>query len=163
MRTLIAGVGYQNLRDLSVGSNLVAELQQLEWPEETDVEDWSFTPIFKIQGLREQRGHYDRLVFITAVERGREPATVRCYRWPGSLPGDEEIQVRVGQALGGVISLDNLLIIAQRFDALPEEVFVVEIEPVDTGWGPGFSPEVEDMLGSVITSVQRLAWGDGDG
>ncbi len=157
---MIAGVGYTNLRDLSVGPVLVPRLREMEWPSDVDVDDWSFGPIAVVQRLEDRPGHYDRIVLVSAVGRGREPGGVYCYRWRGDLPDAAQIQERVAEAVTGIISLDNLLIVAEHFGALPEDVVVVEVEPEDTDWGPGFSPRVEGSLEKVVDAVRRLAAGD---
>src|SRR6266545_1254041 len=42
---LIAGVGYRNLRDLSVGPVLMDRLGQVAWPYGVEVEDLSYGPV----------------------------------------------------------------------------------------------------------------------
>ena len=69
------------------------------------------------------------------------------------LPPRAEIQERVAEAVTGVISLDNLLIVCGAFGGLPDDVRVVEVEPVDEGWGEGFSPEVERRLPEIVETV----------
>jgi hypothetical protein len=54
-------------------------------------------------------GHYDRIVLVSAVERGDAPGTVRCYQWGSSLKNEDKIQRRPGQAIDGAVNLDNLL------------------------------------------------------
>jgi hydrogenase maturation protease len=157
MNIMIAGVGYTNLRDLSLGPVLVPRLQQLEWPPGVDVDDWSFGPIAVVQRLEDRPGYYDRIVLVSAVSRGREPGGIFCYRWRGELPGDDQIQERVGEAVTGIISLDNLLIIAERFGAFPKDVLVVEVEPEDSDWGPGFSSRVQAAQERVIDCVRQVA------
>ena len=159
MPVLIAGVGYHNLRDLSVGPVLVPVLRRLNWPEGVEIEDLHFGPIHVVQWLEERPGHFDRMVFVAAVERGREPGRVYRYRWNGILPDADEIQQRVCEVVTGVISLDNLLIIGQYFGVLPLDVSVVEVESEDTGWGEGFTPRVEAALDEVIETVRRVAMG----
>ncbi|HEV2072140.1 MAG TPA: hydrogenase maturation protease [Thermomicrobiales bacterium] len=154
---LIAGVGYPFLRDLSIGPVLVEGLRQLEWPAGIEVDDWSFNPIAIVQRMEERSEPYDRIVFLSGVERGREPGRVYRYRWQGELPDAEEIQERIGEAVMGVISLDNLLVVCQHFKVLPPDVIVVEIEPEDTGWGAGFSLRIEAALSEVIRSIQLAA------
>jgi len=161
MHVLIAGVGYQFLRDLSVGPVLVPQLQQLTWPEGVEVDDWSFGPIAVVQRLQDRPGYYDRIVFLSATQRGRPPGTVTCTRWTGDLPDADEIQQRVGEAVTGVINVENTLIITTYFGVLPPEVFVVEVEPQDTGWGADFTPCVQAALPAVIGTVRRVAL-DGD-
>ncbi len=163
MRVLIAGVGYPFLRDLSVGPVLVPELRRLEWPAGVEIDDWSIGPIAIVQRLEERPDCYDRIVFVAAVQRGREPGRVSCYRWRGELPDAEEIQQRVGEAVMGVISLDNLLIIGQHFRVFPPDVVVVEVEPEETGWGDGFSPRIEAALGETVAAVRRAALDGTDG
>lgn len=157
MQVLIAGVGYPFLRDLSIGPVLVPELQRQDWPPGVEVDDWSIGPIHIVQRLEVRPHPYDRIVLFAAVERGREPGQVSWYRWSGELPDAEEIQQRVGEAVMGVISLDNLLIVGQHFGAFPSDVVVVEIEPEDTGWGAGFTPRIEGALGETVATVRRAA------
>ena len=154
---MVAGVGYPNLRDMSVGPVLVPVLKELEWPPGIEVDDWSFGPIAVVQRLEDRPGYYDRIVLFSAVSRGREAGSVYCYRWLGELPDDEKVQERVAEAVTGVISLDNLLIIAERFGVLPRDVVVLEVEPEDTNWGPGFSARVEAAVERVIDSVRQVA------
>ncbi|MDP9355636.1 MAG: hydrogenase maturation protease [Chloroflexota bacterium] len=163
MRILIAGVGYPFLRDLSVGPVLVPELQRLEWPPGIEIEDWSIGPIALVQRLEERPSWYDRIVLFAAVERGRDPGQVSCYRWPGDLPDPEEIQQRVGEAVMGVISLDNLLVIGEHFGVFPADVVVVEVEPEETGWGAGFTPLIQAALGDTVAAVRQAALDGYDG
>jgi hydrogenase maturation protease len=157
MRTLIAGVGYSNLSDLSVGPIIAAQLPQESWPPNVDVEDLSYGPIAVVHRFREARPPYRRLVLIGSVDRGGKQAAVRCYRWPGLLPPAEEVQARVAEAVTGVIDLDNLLIVAQQFGALPEEVLVVEVQPVVTDFGLALSPSVAALLPEVRRLARALA------
>ena len=121
MRTLIAGVGYSNLSDLSAGPLVAAWLQRERWPAHVEVDDLSYGPIAVVHRFAEAAPSYRRLVLIGAADRGRKAARVRCYRWEGVLPPAEEVQARVAEAVTGVIDLDNLLVVAQQFGALPEE------------------------------------------
>lgn len=156
-RVLVAGVGYQFMRDLSIGPVLVPELQRMDWPPGFEVDDWSIGPIHIVQRVEVRPHPYDRIVLFAAVARGREPGRVSSYRWLGILPDPEEIQQRVGEAVMGVIHLDNLLIVGQQFGALPADVLVVEVEPEDVGWGAGFSPRIEAVRGETVATVRRLA------
>ncbi len=163
MAVLIGGVGYQNMRDLSVGPDVVPALSSLDWTVETEIVHLHFGPVHVVQWLEERPGHFERMVFVASVARGRQPGGVYCYRWPGNLPGAEEIQQRIGEAVMGVIDLDNLLIVTQHFGVLAADVIVVEVEPEDTGWGVGRSPRIEAVLGEVIGTVQRVATEGFDG
>ena len=151
MRVLIGGVGYRHLRDDSLGPWVADELGGRAG-DGIEVEDLSYHPVGLSQNLQD-RPPYDRLVLVGAVRRGRDPGTVQAYRWSGTLPGAEEIQARVAEAVTGVISLDNLLVVCGALGGLPDDVRVVEVEPAVEGWGEGFSEAVERRLPEVLEAV----------
>src|SRR5262245_57895386 len=157
MRTLIAGVGYSNLSDLSAGPLVAARLRRERWPAHVEVDDLSYGPIAVVHRFAEASPPFRRLVLVGAADRGGKAATVRCYRWEGVLPPPEEVQARVAEAVTGVIDLDNLLVVAQQFAALPEEVFVVEVQPVVTDFGLEPGPEVAALLPDVCCLARRVA------
>jgi hydrogenase maturation protease len=160
VRTLIAGVGYSNLRDGSVGPTLIAELAREPWPSHVTVEDLSYGPIAVMQRLQDANPPFERLVLVSAVRRGRPAGAVAVIPWNRALPDAAEVQARVAEAVTGVISLDNLLIVAGFFDALPGDVVVIEMEPEDEGWGEGFSPAIQAAWPALGLAVRRAAWGD---
>ena len=154
-KTLIAGVGYQHLRDLSFGSVLVERLQAMEWPEEVCVEDFGWGPISILHWFEESPGRkFERAIFAGAVERGREPGGLYTYAWLSGKPDPEVVQERISEALTGVISLENLLIIAQHFDALPSDTVVVELEPVEREWGSELSQIGQQRLEETVAWIQ---------
>ena len=159
MRVIVAGVGYRNLRDHSVGVAVVDRLEARPWPADVVVEDLSYNPIAVVQRLQDEPPdrRFERAVVVAAVERGRAPGTVTAYRWDGGLPGDEEIQRAVTEAVTGVIALDNTLIVTQHFAALPDEVVVVEVEPAVHEFGEAFSDAVAGVVDPVCELVARLA------
>ena len=117
-----------------------------------EVEDVSYHPVGLSQNLQD-RPPYDRVVFVAAVARGRDPGTVSAYRWDGSLPDNEQIQARVSEAVTGVISLDNTLIVCGALGGLPDDVRVVEVEPASEQWGEELSPEIEERLPEIVETV----------
>jgi hydrogenase maturation protease len=151
MRVLVGGVGYRFLRDGSVGPWLTDRLAE-QGSNGIEVEDLSYHPVGLSQNLQE-RPPYDRVVLVAAVRRGRAPGTVEAYRWDGELPDRDAIQERVSEAVTGVISLDNLLIVCGALGGFPDDVRVVEVEPADEGWGEGFSDAVAARLGDVEEAV----------
>src|SRR5262245_1980637 len=151
MRVLVGGVGYPNLRDGSLGPNLAVRLAERAG-NGVEVEDLSYGPVAISHNLRD-RPPYDRLVLFGAIRRGRAPGTIERYRWSDSRPGAEEIQGRVREAVTGVISLDNVLIVCAELGGLPRDVRVVEVEPADEGWGESFSPVIEARLGEIEEAV----------
>jgi len=156
-RVLVGGVGYRYLRDGSVGPWVADELsarigQGGDDGAQVEVEDLSYHPVGLHQNLSE-RPPYDRLVLVGAVRRGRPPGAVETYRWSGELPDVDELQARVSEAVTGVISLENTLLVVGRLGGLPDDVRVVEVEPADDGWGEGFSAEVARRLPDVLEAV----------
>ena len=162
-RVLIGGVGYTNLRDLSVGPVIVPELQQLDWPAGVEIDDLSLGgPIAAVHRFREAP-LYDRVVLFGAVARGRQPGQIYRYRWDRSLPDRDEIQMRVAEAVTGVISLDNLLIVGGYFGIWPPDVVVVEVEPYNEDWGPEFSEPMRAAISPLIEAIQEAALASSDG
>jgi hydrogenase maturation protease len=151
MRVLVGGVGYRYLRDESVGPYMADRLAAGA-RDGVEVEDVSYHSVGLFQNLQE-RAPYDRVVFVAAVRRGREPGTVEAYRWDGVLPSPAEIQGYVGEAAVGMISLDGHLIVCGAFGGLPDDVRVVEVEPGEEGWGDGFSPTIEARLDQIEEAV----------
>ena len=151
MRVLVGGVGYRFLRDESVGPYM-ADLLARRPPDGVEVEDLGYHSVGLAQNLQE-RPPYDRVVFVAAVRRGREPGTLETYRWSGVLPSAAEIQGYVGEAAVGMISLDGHLIVCGALGALPDDVRVVEVEPGEEGWGDGFSPQIEALLDTIEEAV----------
>ncbi len=144
MRAIIAGIGYRNLRDHSVGPLLVDRLAGRDWPPGVAVEDLSYGPIAVVQRFQDDPpGHrFDRAVVVSAVHRDRLPGSLSVYRWDGLLPSDEGVQRAVVDAVTGVIYLDNTLVVTRHFGVLPEDVIVMEVEPILHEFGDGFSAEV---------------------
>ncbi len=157
MNVLVSGIGYSNLSDLSFGRVLLPELAAMRWPAHVHVEDLNYGPIMIYQWLEESPIKFDKAIFVTAARRGREPGALEVYRWDGKLPGVMEIQARIEEAVTGVISLDNLLIVCQHFGVLPKEVVVVEIEPQKEEWGLEFSPIVAARCGEAIEIIRDEA------
>lgn len=146
-RVLVAGVGYRNLRDLSLGP-LVIERFGASAPG-VDLEDLSYGPI-DVLFLLQRRPAYAAAVFVAAVHRGRTPGTVARTTWRPQPMTTEALQERVAEAVTGVISIDNLLAICAHFKALPDDVVLIEIEPADEEWGEELSLAGRRALDAAI-------------
>jgi hydrogenase maturation protease len=154
---LIAGVGYSNLGDMSFGRVLISDLAKMRWPDHVHVEDLSYGPIMIYHWLESSPIKYDKAIFISAAKRGRAPGTLEVYSWQHPRLEATEIQARIEEAVTGIISLDNLLIICRHFDVLPKDIVVVEIEPQDDDWGLEFSPVVAARVGDAIEIIRQEA------
>jgi len=154
---LVSGIGYSNMSDLSFGRVLLGELEKMNWSENVHVEDLNFGPIMIYQWLEESPVKFDKAILVSAAKRGREPGTLEVYPWIDPQPSADEIQASIGEAVTGVISLENLLIVCQHFGVFPEDVTIVEIEPLKEDWGLEFSPVVAAKVGEAIELVKREA------
>jgi hydrogenase maturation protease len=157
MRTLIAGVGYSNLSDSSIGPMAVAELKKQSWPPHIKIDDLSYGPISVLHNFAATDPPYERLVLVTAADFGAQPPAMRWDRWPAVLPKPEEVQERVVEAASGVIDWKNLLVVLQQFEKLPPEVFVVAVQPVKTDFGMELSPEMVKLMPEILRAARKLA------
>jgi Ni,Fe-hydrogenase maturation factor len=134
-------------------------MKKMAWPGEIEIYDLHFGPIHVVQWLEEKPGYFRRVVLLSAANRGRERGALYAYRWDGALPEPEEIHERVCEAVTGIISVDNLLIIGSYFGVWPEEVAVVEVEPCEEEFGDELSTPVSAALPGIIEMVRELALG----
>ncbi len=156
-RVLIGGVGYRWMSDASFGVIASDALAKLDWPPGIKVDDLGYGALLVAQDLSMADPPYDRLILLAAVNRGRPTGQIYRNTWSGELPSEEEIQERVREAGAGVVDLDHLLIVSQQFQALPPEVVIIEVEPVDRSPGTELSADLEGLLPQVIELVHQEA------
>lgn len=156
-RVLIGTVGYHCLRDYSVGPMLLPRLQATTWPSRVQVEELNWGPIAVVQRFEAEETPFNRVVLLTAREQGRPPGTLTVRRWRGGLPDKERIQARVAEAVTGVISADNLLIIGEHFGIWPGETFMIDVEPGPEEAGETLTPAVENAVPDILDAVRHLA------
>jgi hydrogenase maturation protease len=152
---LVGGVGYSLLRDMSFGPLLVERLRGETWPDQVEIQDLSYGPVAVVQWLQDEPGRFQRAIMIGAVERGREPGALTRYEWETPRLSAGEIQDRVSEGVTGVIGLENLLIIADYFGALPARTSVIELEPVDLEWGTDPSDLVAGRVSELARELRR--------
>jgi len=158
--TLIGGVGYHYLRDFSAGVVAWEELAAEPWPDRVEVEDLGYNPVAVAHRLQGADPPVERLVVVAAARRGRTSGTVTPYRWDGTLPGAEELQARVVEAVTGVVDLDNLILVLGALDAAPSETIVVEIEPEVEASGEELTPGVRRAVEEAKRLVRGLVAGE---
>jgi hydrogenase maturation protease len=160
--TLVGAIGYRFLRDHSASMVALDRLFAEDWPDGVIVEDLSYGPIALVPRLEE--GGFGRAILLAAVSRtGRAAGSVTAYRWDGVLPGADDIQAAVTEAVTGVISLDNALVITRHFRALPDDTIVVEIEPETEAFGEELTPRVAEAVAVACRLVRALVAGVRDG
>ena len=149
---LVAALGHAWLRDQAFGLKVLEQLRARELPSDVELADWTFGTFTAFQKLAARP--YRRAIFVSGTSRdGRAPGTLARWTPTATLPPEEEIHGRIGDCVMGAVSVDNLLIIARRYEALPRDVVLVEAEPVDDTWGDTLSPAVADILGPAVDAV----------
>lgn len=159
-RVLVGTIGYHNLRDFSIGPKLLPALRDLDWPPGVEVDELNWGPIAIVQHFEALATPFERVVILAASRYDRPVGTITLCRWRGGLPSTEAIQDRVAEAVTGVISLENLLIVGEYFRIWPEELLIVDVEPGSEEAGDSLTPAVEAAIPEVITQVQQAALRD---
>ncbi len=128
-RVVIGIVGYyQFIRGYPLGPELMARLKAEPWPDGVEIRELNWGPIAIVQDFQASGVTYDRVVLIGAVDRGLTHGTVSVRRWAGGALEPLAVQRHVFEAVTGVISLDNLLVIGAQFGVWPDQLFTVEVQ-----------------------------------
>jgi len=154
-KVFVGGVGNPLLGDLDFGPQFVRRYLDAEWPDEVLLHDSAESAHRVLHQL--QSVEPDRVIFVAGYPRGDPPGTIRRY----SLDTDTEdidlelLAASLGEAAGGVIDLDCTLMVARYYKGLPPDTVCIEVEAVDEGFGPAFSPSVEASFEPVLQIVQE--------
>ena len=160
-KVFIGTVGYHNLCNHSIGSAMLPQLQKMNWAAGVDVDELNWGPIAIIQKFQAIPFRYDCIILLSAIERSdRKIGDITVYKWMGKLPDDEMIQRCVGDAVTGVISVENLLIIGEHFKIWPTDTFFVDVEPGPEQAGEEFTEEVQQAIPDLILTLQQLSLSD---
>jgi hydrogenase maturation protease len=154
-RVLVGGVGYRWFGDGSFALLVSDALARLDWPPGIDVLDLGYGALHVAMDLADADPPYERVVLIAVTERGR--ARGRLYRLacdPGA-PSAQDVQDRMYEAGAGVIDLDHLLVLGRHFDALPDDVVAIELEPHPGTTGDRLSPAAQALLPQAVELVRR--------
>lgn len=154
---LVSGIGYTNMSDMSFGRVLFEKMAEMDWPDNVHVEDLNFGPVMIYQWFEESPLKYDKLILVGAAKRGREPGALEVYPWNKPLPDAARVQSCIEEAITGVISLENLLVVCKHFNVLPVDVTIVEIEPLKEDWGLQLSPPVAARISEAVEIVRNEA------
>jgi hypothetical protein len=144
MRTTIGIVGYYGfVRGYPLGPELMERLRALCWADDVDIREMNWGPVAIVQDFQASADKPDRVVLVGALDRGLAPGTVSCRRWAGGELDAAAVQRRMFEAVTGVISLDNLLVIGAHFGIWPAETFSVELQWPESGLGDLVLGEIE--------------------
>lgn len=161
---LVCGVGNPLLSDLAVGPVLAYHVARLAIPG-VAVADASHTPIATFQTL--EAGEYDTVIVVGGEKRGegafadgtpsRDPGAIHEFGPDDyDVRADEELVKRVGESAMGSNTVEDVLVIADAFDALPVATRAVTVEVGYDSWGMNvdeFTDPVETALADVFDRV----------
>ncbi|MEO7244540.1 MAG: hypothetical protein ABIX12_05265, partial [Rubrivivax sp.] len=105
--------------------------------------EMNWGPVAIVQDFQASAGKPDRVVLVGALDRGLAAGTVSCRRWAGGQLDAAAVQRRMFEAVTGVISLDNLLVIGAHFGIWPAETLSVELQWPESGLGDLVLGEIE--------------------
>lgn len=145
---LIGGVGELFQGDLDLGRVAVERLQGEGLGEHVLVEDFHYGAVAVAQRIQELKPSH--LVLIGGIVRGRAPASVTRARVDGSAFDPADMQLAVGDAVTGYVSIDLVVEVAAGLGVLPERTVTIEVEPVSVELCDQLSPEVTDVLDQVV-------------
>lgn len=157
-RTLVGTIGYQLLRNHSVGPILLPDIKMLPWPTNVVVEEMNWGPIAIVQYFQTLPIPFERVIFLVAIERkGRKIGDMDIFHWKGGLPSETQIQACIGDAATGVISVENLLVIGEYFKIWPKDVYLLDIEPGPEKAGEHLSKKIMQKVPKILKTLQILA------
>lgn len=153
-RVLVGGLGIPGLRDLDFGRQVVGYLQALDWPEEVVIEDLSCSAHLALHRLQELRPA--KVVLMASAARGADqPGTLRRYRLDLTPPAPDDVHQGLVETLGGMPDLDHTLAVVRHWGGFPADTVVIEVEPSDCSFGPGFSEELGECMEPILAMVRE--------
>jgi len=159
---LVGGVAELYQGDLDLGRIFVSRLRSEELGPEVLIEELSYGAVAVAQRLDGLRP--DGLLLVAAHPRGRPPGTVERRELRPLKLTPEELQLAVGDAVTGYVTVDLLIEVATALDALPRFTVVIEVEPASVEPSEELTPEacagLERILKLVpeeVAALRRLA------
>ena len=151
-RALVGGFGRPGMRDLDFGRQVVSYLETLDWPDDMVVEDLSYSAPLVLHRLQELKPA--KVVLLGAAARGDQPGTLRRYQLDLTPPSPEEVRRCLEDSVGGVVDIDHTLAVARHWGGFPADTVVIEVEPADCSFGPGFSEELAESFDQMTEMVR---------
>ena len=152
-RALVGGFGRPGMRDLDIGRPLVRYLESLTWGAGVVVEDLCYAAPLVLHRLQELEPA--KVVLVGAALRGGAPGALRRYPLRGGPPRAEQVQRSLEESVQGVVDIDHTLAIARHYGALPPETVIIEVEPADCSFGPGFSETLAASFDAIVALVRE--------
>ena len=149
-RVVVGIVGYSPvLERYPLGPGLMRALESGPWQDcEAVIENMTWGPVHLVQRFQEEGFPGDRLVLVGAAAEVPVPGRITCTRWHGGKLDEAAMQERMYEAVTGIVSLENTLIIGDHFGVWPGEVFTVEIDMPESTFGSLVMSEADPAGGA---------------
>lgn len=161
MRVIVGIVGYYGfVRGYPLGPELMERLQSLPWPRDAEIREMNWGPVAIVQDFQDSADKPERVVLVGALDRGLAEGSVSCRRWAGGTLDAAAVQRRMFEAVTGIISLDNLLVIGAYFGIWPVDTYTVELQWPASGLGDLVLQEAARSPGAVVGEAPLDAQGE---
>jgi hydrogenase maturation protease len=141
VRTLILGIGNLLLCDEGVGVHVARALQREDLPSNVVTLEVGTAFLDALPEIEKA----DRIIIVDAMQADHAPGTI--YR----VPFEDCVKPECIASLHG-FDLSRVIYLAGR--ETPPEAVVIGVEPSRIDWGTELSPEIQDMVPTVIEAVK---------
>jgi hydrogenase maturation protease len=147
--TLVIGIGNPLRGDDGIGSRALEILAQEDLPEGVELVELGTPGWGLVTNLQDRQ----RVIIIDAVRMGQKPGAWRRFspQEVRFITQDETLSLHEP-------GLAESLELAQALDWLPDEIIIYGIEPANTEFGSGLSPEVENSIPTLIKNILGDLW-----
>lgn len=150
---LVAGVAELYQGDLDLGRLAVTRLAGEDLGDGVLVEELSYGGVAVAQRLQDLRPEV--LILIAAQPRGRPPGTIERREVGPVQLSPEELQLAVGDAVTGYVTIDLLVEVATALGALPARTIAIEVEPASVQPSDELTAEARAGLDEALELVRR--------
>lgn len=123
------------MRSYPFGPVFMERLCASPMPDDVAIQELNWGPVAIVQDFQSAPNRPERVVLVSAVDRGLPLGTVSSRRWIGGKIGAQAMQERMFEGVTGVVHVDNLLAIGQQFEIWPDDVLVIEVQLASTNIG----------------------------
>ena len=141
MKTLVLGIGNLLLCDEGVGVHVARALKRELLPENVVTLEVGTAFLDALPEIEQA----DRIIIVDAMQAEHAPGTI--YR----VPFADCVKPECLASLHG-FDLSRVIFMAGR-ESIPETV-VIGVEPARIDWGTDLSPEIQEMVPSVIDAIK---------
>jgi len=149
---LVGGVAELYQGDLDLGRLAVEALAGEELGSGILVEELSYGGVAVAQRLEDLKP--EALVLVGANARGREPGLVERREHGPSGLSPAELQLSVGDAVTGYVTIDLLIDVATALGTLPPTTVSIEVEPVSKEPSEQLTPGAQRGLERALALVR---------